>query len=264
MAEIASAPALASCRASSPSLPIPSISYMEDLWSSHNLATAYHYLLISSYIFTIASRQQHTCTPPAHCVYQQQNIAYCILHSALPCCISLTSPFSCQLYCTHPAAVKVLTSQLLTIAPSVADCRRMHASCWTTAFTSLPLPVAGHCICIIAPASCWPLYLHCHHPSCLLLLLHHDACLSVASHCIYIISASCWSLHYHPTICWPHHHDSSQLLATLHLNHHPTSCWPSAFASSLLPVLLYHQSPVSSHGIAPSQWPVTNRCIAPS
>ena len=112
-----------------------------------------------------------------------------ILHSAPPCCISLTSSFSCQLYCTPP--VIVLTSQSLAIAPSVAGCHRMHAS-WTIVYASFALPVAVHCFRIIAPASCWLLHLHHHHHlSCLLLLLHHDVCLSVASHCIYIISASC-------------------------------------------------------------------------
>ena len=60
VAEVASAPALVNCRVSSPSLPVPSIPYMEYLWSSHNLATAYPYLLISSCIFTIANRWWHT------------------------------------------------------------------------------------------------------------------------------------------------------------------------------------------------------------
>ena len=64
-----------------------------------------------------------------------------------------------------------------------------------------------------------------------------------------------------PRSYWPH---CSQSLATLHLNHRPTSCWSLAFVSSLLPVLLHHHSPVSSHGIAPSQWSATNLCIAPS
>ena len=159
--EIASAPALANCRANSPSLPIPNISYMEDLWSSHNLATAYPYLLISSYY-------SQPCTPPAHCVPTAKYFS--LLH--------LThQPFQ-LLAALHPAS-----SSLSAYRPAAAHCTisgwLSQNACQLLAIVLLPLPVVGHCICIIAPTSCWPLHLH--H------LSHYYSCTN--------IGASCWSFH---------------------------------------------------------------------
>ena len=157
-------------------------------------------------MFTIANRRWHTrLVHLPHIAYQRQNIAYCssLLH--------LThQPFQ-LLAVLHPASSSQSAYQAVAgLAPS-AGAR---------------VPVAGHCICIIAPASC----------------LHHCPCQLLAIACI-IAPASCWPLLASmplPVIAFgsssqlPIAFTSSQLLLQLHhhsascwsLHNHPASCWP--------------------------------------
>ena len=98
----------------------------------------------------------------------------------------------------------------------------------------------GHCNCIIAPASCLPLYLH-HCPCQLLAIAFASLPLPVAGLCICIIA---------PASCWP-----------LYLHHCPCQLLSIAFASLPLPVAGHFISPASCC-LLHHLWPVTSRCIA--